>query len=488
MEMESNKYLPSNETSTINKVNKIKLNTDESKEILIQREESNLPEQKYLTIAEKLSAAHPYNYFLTAINSSPQTHSEPLTVAFRELLDPSLGELECSIQINFMINIDWLLRNYEAAGQLDKPLIVIYGADTPELKTISKKYRNVSSHYIRMNNAFAKHHTKMMLFGYRDKSMRVVVSTANLIRADWHNITQGLWISPRLLPIPDGEDSANGDSSTEFRNDLLKYLRSYNLPKLQEWLIRIRKTNFKPINVFLVTSIPGTHAETYNGGYSHGLGRVAWLLSHHSAPIDDSVPIVAQCSSIGSLGASSDAWLLTEFLNSVRRDFKPTGLRKRPPFQLIYPSVTNVIQSHDGRLGAGCLPYGSDTHKKQQWLTAFMYQWKASERFRSQAMPHIKTYSRWMNKKLYWFILTSANLSKAAWGSFNKAKKNGISLRVNNYEAGVMFFPKCITGTDYFSLDVNDKTTPVFPTVYDMPLVKYTITDQPWLSDIMSGR
>lgn len=55
------------------------------------------------------------------------------------------------------------------------------------------------------------------------------------------------------------------------------------------------------VNVFLVTHIPGTYSETSNG-YPHGHGRVAHLLTKHSAPIDDSSVIVAQSSSLGSFG------------------------------------------------------------------------------------------------------------------------------------------------------------------------------------------
>lgn len=56
-------------------------------------------------MAEKLAAARPYNYFLTSITSSTPTHNEQLSITFQEILDPSLGELECSVQINFMVDI-----------------------------------------------------------------------------------------------------------------------------------------------------------------------------------------------------------------------------------------------------------------------------------------------------------------------------------------------------------------------------------------------
>lgn len=55
-------------------------------------------------------------------------------------------------------------------------------------------------------------------------------------------------------------------------------------------------------------------------------------------------------------------------------------------------------------------------------------------------MPHIKTYCRISpdHKHLAWFLLTSANLSKAAWGNSKTAGKN----YVMSYEAGVLFLPK----------------------------------------------
>lgn len=63
-------------------------------------------------MAQKLADARPYNYFLTCITSSPRTHTEPLSITFQEILDPSLGNLECSVQINFMVEAGWLLGQY----------------------------------------------------------------------------------------------------------------------------------------------------------------------------------------------------------------------------------------------------------------------------------------------------------------------------------------------------------------------------------------
>lgn len=365
-------------------------------------------------------------------------------------------------------------------------MLVLYGSDTPELQTISQKKPQVTAIHIRMGNPFATHHTKMMLLGYKDKSMRVVVSTANLYEDDWHNRTQGLWISPRLEEMPDTYDTTAGESPTQFRNELLRYLTAYKLSHLQPWITRIRKCDFRAVNVFLVTSVPGTHNEETHG-YNHGHAKVGWLLSKHSAPIEDASPVVTQSSSIGSFGASANLWLLGEFINSFRRDSKPMGLRKIPPLRLIYPSFNNVMGSHDGVLGGGCLPYGGQIHNKQVWLQKYMFQWKASGRYRSQAMPHIKTYARWTDRKLFWFLLTSANLSKAAWGSFNKSNKISTPLRIVNYEAGVLFLPRFVINKEYFPMkDAEGEILP-FPSLYDIPLTPYSVDDTPFLSDILFG-
>lgn len=66
-------------------------------------------------------------------------------------------------------------------------------------------------------------------------------------------------------------------------------------------------------------------------------------------------------------------------------------------------------------------------------------------------MPHIKSYCRVCIKDdkiagLYWFLVTSANLSKAAWGVSNKTTAGSLTgdppLRIMSYEAGVLFLPQ----------------------------------------------
>lgn len=231
------------------------------------------------------------------------------------------------------------------------------------------------------------------------------------------------------------------------------------------------------MNVCLVTSIPGKHAKKdFRNAYGHN--RVAQLLLKHSVPIDSAVPIVAQSSSLGNFGKWPGHWLAGQFARSFSPTPQPSRSQKLPNVCVIYPSLRNVADSHDGLDGGGCLPYNSKFHRKQRWLNAFLYQWRADSRYRSGAVPHIKTYCRWSDNKLFWFMLTSANVSIAAWGFLNEGM-----LQLTNYEAGVLFLPKFITNSSYFSISDSDHSTPVFPSLYDIPLTKYSADDQPFLCD-----
>uniref|UniRef100_A0A182ITF6 PBZ-type domain-containing protein n=2 Tax=Anopheles atroparvus TaxID=41427 RepID=A0A182ITF6_ANOAO len=435
-------------------------------------------------MAQKLAAAAPYNFFLTTITASKPTHTEPLSITFQELLDASLGQLESSVQMNFMVDIGWLLAHYFFAGYENVPLLVLYGDETPELRMVTKKKPNVTAVKVEIKTPFGVHHSKMGLYGYRDGSMRIVISTANLYEDDWHNRTQGLWVSPRLPAVPDGSDTTYGESVTDFRVNLLAYLEAYKLPHLQPWMARIRKTDFSDIRVCLVASVPGGHVNTPKGPL-WGHPRLGHLLARHAAPVDDSCPLVAQSSSIGSLGPTPESWVLAEIMASFRKDSAPVGIRRLPGFRMIYPSYSNVRQSHDGLLGGGCLPYVRATNVKQEWLKDYLHQWCSRTRHRNKAMPHIKTYCRWSHRGLYWFLLTSANLSKAAWGVYNKTGRFEKPLRINSYEIGVLFLPKLLLDENFFPMEANKKHPP-FPMPYDVPIVPYAPEDTPFLMDYLT--
>lgn len=85
-----------------------------------------------------------------------------------------------------------------------------------------------------------------MVLGYKDKSMRIVVSTANLCEDDWYDRSEAVWISPRCYEMA-VKDDESGESVTGFRGDLIRYLNVYDQPELQTWIDRIGRTDFSAV-------------------------------------------------------------------------------------------------------------------------------------------------------------------------------------------------------------------------------------------------
>ncbi|KAI4455409.1 tyrosyl-dna phosphodiesterase 1 [Holotrichia oblita] len=440
------------------------------------------------SMASKLEKNAPYNIFFTQVPKAIETMNQDNTITFTDLLCPSLGELQASLQFNFMIDVMWLIEQYQARGVHKIPLTILYGYEFPDMeKYMSKFLPNVTYHLVKMKDPFGTHHSKMGLYAYADGSLRVVVSTANLYYEDWNHYNQGLWISPACPALPGGSSERDGESSTKFKSTLLKYLQTYNLACLKGWTEHVKKTDFSQIKVFLVTSVPGKHFPQNDGSHIH---RVANILSKHCTLPSKTTPqsegplawcINAQASTIGSLGKAPAEWLRSVMLRtlSCHKQGQPTA-NSQATLNIIYPTVDNVMKSYFGAEGGGCLPYAKNINEKQKWLKDYLHEWRADVTHRTRVMPHIKTYCRVSPclTKLAWFLLTSANISKAAWGG-NIQRDSSVYVRSN--EVGVMFMPS-LFDEDYFV--IRKECVPegghVFPFIYDMPLMSYKPADYPW--------
>lgn len=440
------------------------------------------------SMASKLEKNAPYNIFFTQVPKAVETMNKDNTITFTDLLCPSLGELKASLQFNFMIDVMWLIEQYQARGVHKLPLTVLYGYEFPDMeKYMSKFLPNVTYHLVKMKDPFGTHHSKMGLYAYADGSLRVVVSTANLYYEDWNHYNQGLWVSPTCTTLPAGSSERDGESPTNFKSTLLKYLETYNLACLKGWIEHVKKTDFSQIKVFLVTSVPGKHYPHSDGSHIH---RVTNILSKHCTLPTKTTPqsegplawcINAQASTIGSLGKTPAEWLRSVLLRtlSCHKQGQPTA-NSQATINIIYPTVDNVMKSYFGAEGGGCLPYAKNINEKQKWLKDYLHEWRADVTHRTRVMPHIKTYCRVSPclTKLAWFLLTSANISKAAWGG-NIQRDSAVYVRSN--EVGVMFMPS-LFDEDYFV--IRKECVPeggrVFPFIYDMPLMSYKPEDYPW--------
>ncbi|NXE09956.1 TYDP1 phosphodiesterase, partial [Lophotis ruficrista] len=440
---------------------------------------------------DMLNGGNPFRFFLTKVRGIEQSYNSG-ALHIKDILSPLFGTLISSAQFNYCIDVGWLVKQYPQEFR-KKPLLIVHGEkreSKAELLAQARPYENISFCQAKLDIAFGTHHTKMMLLLY-EEGLRVVIHTSNLIAEDWHQKTQGIWLSPLYPRLPQGTTGSAGESETNFKSDLISYLMAYSSPTLQEWIDLIQEHDLSETRVYLLGSTPGRYQGSDKEKWGHL--RLRKLLKEHasSMPAQESWPVVGQFSSIGSMGADGSKWLCSEFQESlVAAGSSVTTLLKCDiPIHLIYPTVNNVRQSLEGYPAGGSLPYSIQTAQKQLWLHSYFHKWSAEISGRSHAMPHIKTYMRTSPdfKKIAWFLVTSANLSKAAWGAL---EKNGTQLMIRSYELGVLFLPSAY-GLDkgYFHVrrkmlsESNDSATH-FPVPYDLPPEQYGSKDQPWIWNI----
>ena len=268
-----------------------------------------------------------------------------------------------------------------------------------------------------------------------------MITTANFIARDWAKKTQAVWCQdfPRKTP-----DLAN--TSSDFGDNLLRYFRKtggFDPVVLKDY-------DFRQATAALVASVPGYHL----GASIHQWGhmRLRGLLAKETFPSEyEKATVVCQYSSMGSL---TENWLTKEFLPSLTagQGFQPqyTGMR------FVFPTVGMVRNSWEGYKGGSSVPV-----PKKNWKDFLrringqdtLCEWDGGSGVkgrsggatgRGRSVPHIKTYTRFLPgspHRLPWFLVTSANLSKAAWGEL----QNGATqLGIRSYELGLLFLPSLL--------------------------------------------
>uniref|UniRef100_A0A8C7KGX8 Tyrosyl-DNA phosphodiesterase 1 n=1 Tax=Oncorhynchus kisutch TaxID=8019 RepID=A0A8C7KGX8_ONCKI len=409
-----------------------------------------------------------YRFYLNKVTGLEKRYNTG-ALHIKEILSPLFGTLKESVQFNYCFDIAWMLQQYPPEFR-DKPVLIVHG-DKREAKARllqqAQPYSQVRFCQAKLDIAFGTHHTKMMLLWY-EEGFRVVILTSNMIRADWYQKTQGLWMSPLYLRLPKGSPETAGESPTLFKQDLLEYLGAYRAPEIADWIQRIREHDLSETRVYLIGSTPGRYLGSDMERWGHL--RLRKLLRDHTRPIpnEEKWPVIGQFSSIGSMGLDKTKWLAGEFQRTLTTLGK-SSLRPDPPMHLVrsikHPYCTSpplVIVVPAG----GSLPYSIQTAQKQIWLHIVII------------------FSNLLSILCVCSPVPSANLSKAAWGAL---EKNNTQVMVRSYELGVLYVPSAFSMSTFpVQMDVFPATTPstAFPVPFDLPPKRYSSKDHPWMWNI----
>lgn len=393
-------------------------------------------------------------------------------------------------------------------------MLVVHGESGTTVEHLKRnKPANWILHKPPLPISYGTHHSKAMLLVY-STGVRVVVHTANLIYVDWNNKTQGLWMQD--FPWKDKSNLSNGCS---FENDLVNYLNtlkwpdfSVNLPVIGNVNINasfFKKFDYSSAVVRLIASVPGYHMGPNLKKWGHMKLRSVLEECIFDKEFCKS-PLVYQFSSLGSLDEKWLAEFASSMSSGMTSDKSPLGIGK--PL-IIWPTVEDVRCSLEGYRAGNAIP-SPQKNVEKDFLKRYWARWKANHVGRCRAMPHIKTYTRYNGQNLAWFLLTSANLSKAAWGAL---QKNNSQLMIRSYELGVLFLPYSIqnngsvfscTGTSSLkqgesklsrnsgnietklstlccNRNKNTQSSEVIqlPVPYQLPPQPYTSEDVPWSWD-----
>ncbi|XP_058194679.1 tyrosyl-DNA phosphodiesterase 1 isoform X1 [Rhododendron vialii] len=364
---------------------------------------------------------------------------------------------------NYMVDIDWLISACPILKKVPHVLVIHGESDGTLVHMERNKPANWILHKPPLPISYGTHHSKAMLLVY-PQGVRVIVHTANLIYVDWNNKSQGLWMQD--FPWKDQNSSSSGCG---FESDLIDYLSTLklpeftaNLPALGNFNINssfFKKFDYSSAMVRLIASVPGYHKGPNLKKWGHMKLRTILQDCIFDKKFHKS-PLVYQFSSLGSLDEKWMSELASSMSSGVSTDKVPLGLGE--PL-IIWPTVEDVRCSLEGYAAGNAIPSPLKNVEKD-FLKKYWAKWKASHTGRCRAMPHIKTFTRYQGQDIAWFLLTSSNLSKAAWGAL---QKNNSQLMIRSYELGVLFMPSLIKPGCEFSCtdnvnssqDKDDKTS-----------------------------
>jgi len=355
-------------------------------------------------------------------------------------------------------------------------------------------------------------HAKMLLLDY-GRYLRVVITSANLTALDWNSIGEMVWRQD--FPV------AGAHEPNAFEIELTNFVNALGCDASF-----ISRFSFSAATVQLLCSVPGEHRGDMALNFGHL--RLRSLLSGYTwAPKDVAVSTSIEVQ-VSSVGGSHRNWFC-EFLSSALAGKETTssapniaagetapvanegsndapdadespegdeGLRGAPSDQssrhrqlgkldqlrIIFPSEASM------RAAVSIVPAFAEVEHYISYFDSSRsmrpYLYEAQQPAERTIIWHSKIIVRTIetrqsnvenaavDRRCQWAYVGSHNLTAAAWGSLDR---DGQTLRVRNYEIGVVFLPS----------EVSAEGVPTLPTSIPLPSIpsslrQYAVNDRPW--------
>eukprot|EP00536_Pseudo-nitzschia_multiseries_P014148 jgi/Psemu1/213863/e_gw1.663.35.1 len=305
----------------------------------------------------------------------------------------------------------------------------------------------------------------------------------------------------------------------------------------------------------LIPSVPGYHRASLGGRSDevYGYLKVQRAIQEHcnnnnnnnnnknssrsssnnkyNKPLAGPGAIVCQFSSMGAVWEpyldkiaaawNADATKGTSATVTVTTKPKPKkGKLAASRLRLVWPTTREITESVEGPAGGASVP-GTAKNLHKPFLRPLLHKWRSESSFRcyreydpldkGHHVPHIKTYYQMCerepdpdrddkNNNMLWFVLSSHNLSVAAWGQIqNRSTHFGREvLTVQHWELGVFVAPSTL-GVDAMgpvstahhhhhhhqrgssTAEHAKPTRAIIPLPYQFRPDRYEDSDQPWV-------
>lgn len=302
------------------------------------------------------------------------------------------------------------------------------------------------------------HHSKMIINFYEDDSCKIFLPSNNFTYAETNYPQQVCWTSPQLKC----SDSTLATTSSPFQTDLIDYMQSYGIGKIEKFMIpALEKLDFSPLEG--VNFIYSTPSKGYTSGFQLLAHKLLTTLPKKSstAPENKTNHYLCQTSTIGaSISKKTPANLFTHVFIPILEKIMPCNSKLMGtdillkefkshniiPY-LIYPTVEEIRTSPTGFLCSGWFHFNylRDRPHYDMLLNQFSIFYKQDPRLLSQERRATPSHSKFYMKSstngenssgssafdnLDWCVYTSSNLSYSAWGK--------AVARPRNYEVGIL--------------------------------------------------